>query len=473
MTLIHRSSCILRKNMIETVIVHQKNRDPKRRKGHFMKISVFGLGYVGTISAACLAKMGHEVIGVDINLNKIRMLEEGQSPVIEAEIVQIIAQQTKQQRLRATDDGAEAFARTDLSLVCVGTPGKENGAIELTYVQRVFEEIGDYLKAKSTFHWIVLRSTVLPGTTEQILIPLLEEKSGKKAGKDFGVCFNPEFLREGSSVWDFFNPPKTVIGLLHGDEAPPLLSLYESLPAPLIKTSIREAELVKYSDNVFHALKICFANEIGRICQALKIDSHELMDIFIQDTKLNISSKYLKPGFAFGGSCLPKDTRALLYMAKTLDLELPLLQAILPSNEAQLREGLQLILKTKMKKVGLVGLSFKEGTDDLRESPLVLLAETLLGKGYELKIYDPQVFMGNLCGTNKDFIERVIPHLGQLLTQDLKELVSLAEIIVIGSKMPELQVLWPMIREEQVIIDLVRTFPGGGITVGNYQGISW
>jgi GDP-mannose 6-dehydrogenase len=438
-----------------------------------MKISVFGLGYVGTVSAACLSKMGHEVTGVDVNPNKIRMLEGGQSPVIEAEIGEIIIQQTKRKLLRATDDGAGAFARTDLSLVCVGTPGKDNGAIDLTYVHRVFEEIGDYLKAKSSFHWVVLRSTVLPGTTERILIPLLEKISGKKVGKDFGVCFNPEFLREGSSVWDFFNPPKTVIGLGDSNDQPPLLSLYESLPGPLIKTSLREAELIKYSDNVFHALKICFANELGRICQALKIDSHALMDIFIQDKKLNISPMYLKPGFAFGGSCLPKDTRALLYLAKTLDLELPLLQAILPSNEAQLRQGLQLIYKTKMKKVGLVGLSFKEGTDDLRESPMVLLAETLLGKGYELKIYDPQVFMGNLCGTNKEFIERVIPHLGQLLIQDLKELVSHADIIVIGSKIPELETLWPMVREDQVIIDFVRVTPNDGIKGGNYQGISW
>ena len=438
-----------------------------------MKISVFGLGYVGTISAACLAQMGHEVIGVDVNPAKIRMIGQGQAPVMEAEIGRIIAEQTKLERFKATDDGARAFAQTDLSLICVGTPGKENGAIDLTYVQRVFEEIGDYLTSKVSFHWIVLRSTVLPGTTEQALIPILEERSGKRAGKDFGVCFNPEFLREGSSVWDFFNPPKTVIGLLSPEDLPPLLDLYESLPAPVLKVSLREAELVKYLDNVFHALKICFANEVGRICQTLKVDSHALMNIFIQDTKLNISPMYLKPGFAFGGSCLPKDTRALLYMAKTLDLELPLLQAILPSNEAQLQEGIRLILKTGKKKVGLLGLSFKEGTDDLRESPLVLLAETLLGKGFDLRIYDPQVYLGNLCGTNKDFIERLIPHLGQLLTQDLEELLARAEVIVIGSKIPGLQDLWKMVREDQVIIDLVRPSDGERGPSGSYQGISW
>ena len=438
-----------------------------------MKISVFGLGYVGTISAACLAQLGHEVIGVDVNPNKVRMIEQGQSPVMEAEVGRIIAEQTKAQRLKATDKGAWAFARTNLSLVCVGTPGKDNGAIDLTYVRRVFEEMGDYLSSKPHFHWIVLRSTVLPGTTEQTLIPILEEKSGKSAGKDFGVCFNPEFLREGSSVWDFFNPPKTVIGLLTSHDNPPMLSLYESLSAPVIKTSIREAELVKYLDNVFHALKICFANEIGKVCQALKVDSHALMNIFIQDTKLNISPMYLKPGFAFGGSCLPKDTRALLYMAKSLDLELPVLQAILPSNEAQLREGLRLILKTKKKKVGLLGLSFKEGTDDLRESPLVLLAETLLGKGFDLRIYDPQVFLGNLFGTNKDFIERIIPHLGQLLTQDLEGLLTHAEVIVIGSKIQGVSSLRDSLRDDQEIIDLVRAFPENRGFKGRYQGLSW
>jgi GDP-mannose 6-dehydrogenase len=438
-----------------------------------MRISVFGLGYVGTVSAACLAQLGHEVIGVDVNANKVQMIQNGQSPVLEAEIGQIIGEQTRANRLQATQDGTWAFSQSDISLICVGTPGKANGAIDLTYVQRVFEEIGEYLATKSTFHWIILRSTVLPGTTEKSLIPLLEKKSGKSAGKDFGICFNPEFLREGSSVWDFFNPPKTVLGLLCTEDKLPLFAEYESLPGPVIKTSILEAELVKYLDNVFHALKICFANEVGRVCQALKVDSHDLMNIFIQDTKLNISPVYLKPGFAFGGSCLPKDTRALLYLAKTLDLELPLLQAIMPSNEAQMREGLQMILKTNKKKVGILGLSFKAGTDDLRESPLVFLAENLLGKGFELKIYDPHVFLGNLFGTNKDFIERVIPHLGQFLTPDLEVLVAESDIIVIGSKIPGLTSLWEFIRDDQLIIDFIRLAPDQRGSKGNYQGISW
>lgn len=438
-----------------------------------MKISVFGLGYVGTISAACLAKLGHDVIGIDVNSNKIRMISQGQSPVIEAEIAEILAEQTVNKRLRATTDGAWAFSQTDLSIICVGTPGQENGAIDLSSVVRVFEEIGHFLSAKSTFHWIVLRSTVLPGTTEQTLIPILEEKSGKSAGTDFGICFNPEFLREGSSVWDFFNPPKTVLGLQNPGALLPWVGIYDALPGPVIKTSIREAELVKYFDNIFHALKICFANEVGRVCQALKVDSHRLMNIFVQDTKLNISPLYLKPGFAFGGSCLPKDTRALLYMAKTLDLELPMIQAILPSNEVQLREGIRLILKTHKKKVGLLGLSFKEGTDDLRESPLVLLAETLLGKGLELKIFDPQVLMGNLVGTNKEFIDRMIPHLGQLLTPDLEGLVAHAEVVVIGSKIKGLDSLWNSLRGDQIVIDLVRSTPEHQEMKAQYQGLSW
>ena len=438
-----------------------------------MKISVFGLGYVGTISAACLAQMGHEVIGVDVNPHKVLMLQQGQSPVLEAEIGRIIAEQTKQRRLKATEDGAWALAQTDLSLICVGTPGKANGAIDLTYVQRVCEELGDYLGGKSSFHWIILRSTVLPGSTEEFLIPLLEKKSQKKAGKEFGVCFNPEFLREGSSVWDFFHPPKTVLGLFQAQDRPPLIPVYESLPGPLILTSLREAELVKYLDNVFHALKICFANEVGRVCHALNVNSHDLMNIFIQDTKLNISPVYLKPGFAFGGSCLPKDTRALLYLAKTLDLELPLLQAILPSNDVQLREALHMILETKKKKVGLVGLSFKEGTDDLRESPLVLLAETLLGKGFDLKIYDPQVLLGNLFGTNKEFVERVIPHLGQLLTPDLDRLAAHGEVIVIGSNIEGLSALWNYLREDQIIIDVIGVSPEKRGPQGKYLGISW
>jgi len=438
-----------------------------------MRISIFGMGYVGAVNAGCLANMGHHVIGVDVNPHKVKMLQEGRAPVMEPGLTEIIKEQVKLKRLNATLDAARAFHDTDISLVCVGTPGKENGDIELRFVLRVFEEIGGYLRNKDSFHWIVLRSTVLPGSTEEKLIPLLEKCSGKNVGKDFGICFNPEFLREGSSVNDFYNPPKTVIGVLNPHDEPPLIDIYKPLPGPLIKTSIKVAELVKYIDNVFHALKICFANEVGRICKTLNIDSHEVMNIFVQDTKLNISSAYLKPGYAFGGSCLPKDTRALNYMAKSSDLELPLIQSILPSNDVQFREALKLILKTQIKKVGLVGLSFKEGTDDLRESPLVLLAEALLGKGIALKIYDPQVYLGNLYGTNKEFVERTIPHLAELVTDNLDKLVQESKLIVVGVRIKQIEKLLELLSPDHILIDLIRAFDNKNKINCEYHGLSW
>jgi GDP-mannose 6-dehydrogenase len=355
----------------------------------------------------------------------------------------------------------------------VGTPGQENGSLDLTYVIRVFKEIGTFLREKKDYHWIILRSTVLPGTTRKTLIPLLEEISGKKAGRDFGICFNPEFLREGSSVYDFFHPPKTVIGLWDPHDLPPLLEVYQDLPASLFKTSLPEAEMVKYIDNIFHALKISFANEVGRVCHPLGLDSHSIMNLFIQDTKLNISPAYLKPGFAFGGSCLPKDTRALLYLARTLDVDLPLMQSILNSNDKQLSEGVRLILKTERKQIGIIGLSFKEGTDDLRESPLVRLAEFLLGKGFDLKIFDPYVSLGKLFGTNKEFIDRIIPHIGKLLVPSFEELLDHAQVIVVGIKIKEVYTLADRVRKDQVVIDLVRLDQNLLKRFKNYQGISW
>jgi len=438
-----------------------------------MNISIFGMGYVGAVNAACLASMGHKVIGVDVNPYKVKMIQEGKSPVMEPKLPELIEKQVRLNRLSATVDSEKAFSETEMSIICVGTPSKENGDIELKYVIRVFNEIGQLLKNKNSFHWIILRSTVLPGSTEGTLVPILEDISKKKAGTDFGICFNPEFLREGSSVDDFFNPPKTVIGTLYPDELPPLVEIYRSLPGPKIKTSIKVAELVKYIDNVFHALKICFANEVGRICKALNIDSHEVMNIFVKDTKLNISPAYLKPGYAFGGSCLPKDTRALNYMAKRLDVELPLIGSILRSNEVQFKEGLKLVLNTKKKKVGLIGLSFKEGTDDLRESPFVLLAEALLGKGINLKIYDPHVYLSNLHGTNKEFIEKTIPHLAELLTDDLDSFVLDSEVVVVGARIKEKDRFIKLLRPEHILIDLVRAFEKEENLVCNYYGIGW
>src|SRR5580698_69125 len=346
------------------------------------------MGYVGTVSAGCLALDGHEVIGVDPVRTKVDLINSGQSPIIEVDIAEIIAAMVKSGRLRATQDQDEAIRQTELSFVCVGTPSQTNGNLDLTYIRRVCELIGAALKNKTDRHTIVIRSTILPGTMHGIVIPVLEEFSGKKAGTDFGVCHNPEFLREGSAVKDFNSPPKTVIGELDKASGDILVELYKKLDAPLIRTDLETAEMVKYVDNSWHALKIGFANEIGNLCKSFSIDAHAVMKIFIQDKKLNISPAYLLPGFAFGGSCLPKDLRALSYQAKMHDLELPILASILPSNEMQISRGVQMIMDKGHTRVGILGFSFKAGTDDLRESPLIEIIERLLGKGYDLRIYD-------------------------------------------------------------------------------------
>ena len=365
-----------------------------------MKISIFGMGYVGTVSAACLARDGHEVIGVDPIHTKVELINSGQSPIIEVDIGEIIGSTVKAGRLRATTDQNEAIRNTELSFVCVGTPSQANGNLDLTYIRRVCEMIGAAIKNKSARHTVVIRSTILPGTMRQIVIPILEECSGKKAGADFGVCNNPEFLREGSAVKDFDAPPKTVIGEFDRRSGDMLAELYGKLDAPLIRADIETAEMVKYVDNSWHALKIGFSNEIGNLCKSLSIDAHEVMKIFCQDRKLNISPAYLSPGFAFGGSCLPKDLRALAYKAKMNDLDLPIMTAILPSNELQVARGLQLIVRNGHTKIGILGFSFKAGTDDLRESPMIEVIERLIGKGYDLRIYDKNVNLASLVGAN-------------------------------------------------------------------------
>ncbi len=355
-----------------------------------MRISIFGLGYVGTVSAGCLAADGHEVIGVDPARAKTELINQGRTPIIEADIAEIIAVTVKAGNLRTTDDAALALNATDLSFVCVGTPSQPNGNLDLRYIRRICEQIGEALRTKSARHTVVIRSTILPGTMRKVVIPTLEEFSGKKAGTDFGVCNNPEFLREGSAVKDFRNPPKTVIGALDQATGDLVEQLYKKLDAPLIRTDLETAEMVKYVDNSWHALKIGFANEIGTLSKSLGLDAHRVMNIFCQDRKLNISPAYLSPGFAFGGSCLPKDLRALSYHAKMHDLQLPILASILPSNEMQISRGLQMIVDKGNPRVGILGFSFKAGTDDLRESPFVEMIERLLGKGYDLRIYDRQ-----------------------------------------------------------------------------------
>jgi GDP-mannose 6-dehydrogenase len=437
-----------------------------------LRISVFGLGYVGTVSAACLASDGHEVVGVDPVRTKVDLINRGQSPIIETEIGEIVAATAKSGRLRATTDSVEAIRETELSFVCVGTPSQANGNLDLRYIRRICEEIGGALRGKSTRHTVVIRSTILPGTMHKIVIPTLEEFSKKKAGVDFGVCNNPEFLREGSAVKDFRNPPKTVIGELDQAGGDLLVALYKDLQAPLIRTNLESAEMVKYVDNSWHALKIGFANEIGNLCKSLGLDAHEVMNIFCQDRKLNLSPAYLLPGFAFGGSCLPKDLRALSYQAKMHDLQLPILASILPSNEMQITRGFQLITKKGCTRVGVLGFSFKAGTDDLRESPLIEVIERLIGKGYDLRIYDKNVNIASLVGANRDFILNHIPHISKLMVNSIDAVLDHAQTVVIGNKDPDFKTVPEQLREGQFLVDFVRVNEGGSKN-GNYDGICW
>ena len=411
-------------------------------------------------------------MGVDPLPTKVDLINRGQSPIIETDIGEIIAATAKAGRLRATSDPMQAIRETELSFVCVGTPSQANGNLDLRYIRRICEQIGDALKSKTMRHTVVIRSTILPGTMHKVVIPTLEEFSGKKAGVDFGVCSNPEFLREGSAVKDFRCPPKTVIGELDQASGDTLAALYQTLDAPLIRTDLETAEMIKYVDNSWHALKIGFANEIGNLCKSLGLDAHQVMKIFCQDRKLNISPAYLLPGFAFGGSCLPKDLRALSYQAKTHDLQLPILTSILPSNEMQISRGLQLIVEKGHTRVGILGFSFKAGTDDLRESPLIEIIERLLGKGYDLRIYDKNVNIASLVGANRDFILNHIPHISKLMVGDIDAVLAHAETVVIGNKDPDFTGVLERLRKGQLLVDFVRIIEGRSKN-GNYDGICW
>ncbi|MEO5898381.1 MAG: UDP-glucose/GDP-mannose dehydrogenase family protein [Vicinamibacterales bacterium] len=439
-----------------------------------MNVSVFGLGYVGSVSAASFAADGHTVVGVDVNLDKVASLNEGRSPIVEQGLDELIRDNAANGRLRATTNTKEAVDATDLSLICVGTPSRRNGSLDLTYLERVCEQIGDALKDKASYHVVVVRSTVLPGTTHGIVIPALERTSGKKYGTGFGVTVNPEFLREGTAIKDFRQPPMTLVGHNFQSDAQPTEALYTKVEAEMVTTSIRTAEMIKYASNTWHALKVCFSNEVGNLCKRLDIDSHEVMDIFCRDEKLNLSSYYMKPGFAFGGSCLPKDVRAMQYRAKEVDLDMPVIQSILSSNELQIKHAVDMVVETGKKKIGLLGFSFKAGTDDLRESPIVILAEALLGKGYSLRIYDRNVSLARLVGANKEYINTQIPHLSSLLSESLDEVVASSEVIVVGNGSSEFAGALRNTRPDQTIIDLFRV---KGITrkeiPGDYSGICW
>jgi len=438
-----------------------------------MKIGVFGLGYVGCVSAACLAQEGHIIIGVDINHNKVNIINSGRSPIIEKDLDEIIKKVVTTGELVATTDAKEAVSSSQVSMVCVGTPSNDNGSLDLSYIKRVCAEIGAGLREKDDYHVVIVRSTMLPGSVEGEVIPALEKTSGKKAGGDFGVCMNPEFMREGSSVYDFYHPPMIVIGELDKRSGEVVEEIYANIDARVVRTSIKVAEMIKYVNNAFHGLKVCFGNEIGNICKKLGIDSHQIMEIFCMDTKLNLSSYYLKPGFAFGGSCLPKDLRTLLYKGQREDLRLPLLNSILDSNENQVKMGINLITKTKKKKIGIFGLSFKPGTDDLRESPMVELIETLLGKGYKISIYDKNVSIAKIFGANKQYIEKEILHISSLMCSSIEKVLSDSEVLVIGNNSEEFRKIPELIREDQIIIDLVRIVNDKDERKSKYEGICW
>ena len=437
-----------------------------------MKISIFGMGYVGAVSAGCLANDGHEVIGVDPNQTKVDLINNGQTPIVEKDIGEMVALGVRNKLLRATTNVQEAVFGSDISLICVGTPSQLNGNLDLSFVRRVCEEIGSAIGAKTGFHVVVARSTMLPGSMRSVVIPTLEQYSGKTAGKDFGVCNNPEFLREGTAVYDYYNPPKTVIGETDVTAGDLLVKLYQKMDAPMVRTDIETAEMVKYTDNNWHAVKVAFANEIGNLSKALGIDGHKVMEIFCKDTKLNLSPYYMKPGFAFGGSCLPKDVRALTYKAKSLDLNLPLLNSLMPSNQLQIQKGLDMVTAYGKRRVGILGFAFKAGTDDLRESPLVEVIESLIGKGYEMKLYDRNVSLAALTGANRDYILNHIPHISKLMVDKMEEVLEFAEVLVIGNGAPEFRTILEQLRPGQIVIDLVRIVSNKS-EAGRYDGICW
>ena len=436
-----------------------------------MKVSLFGLGYVGCVSAACFARAGHRVVGVDVNPLKIDILNSGQTPIIEKDVGAFIMEAVAAGRLRATADVRDAVLDSEISLVCVGTPSKPNGALDLSHVWKVAEQIGDALREKNGDHVVVIRSTVMPGTSDRVA-SILAERAGRARGAGVPVVMNPEFLREGTAVSDFLQPPYTILGGEDDAALDRVAELYADLEAPLFRVPTRVAEMVKYANNSWHAVKVTFANEIGNLCKAMGIDSHQVMDIFCVDTKLNLSPYYLKPGFSFGGSCLPKDVRAIANRARELDVSTPLLDSLMPSNTAQVKRVVNQLLAWKAKRLGFLGLAFKGGTDDLRESPNVEVVEAMIGKGYDVKIYDANVSLARLFGGNKEYIEREIPHIDRLMCSNIAEVMEHAEVLVVGNRSEEFRQAMQQLRPGQRVLDLVRivnTPP----PQGEYHGLCW
>ena len=439
-----------------------------------LSISVFGLGYVGSVSAACFASMGHRVIGVDVNPAKVAMVEGGRSPIIEASMNELVAEGNLACQLHATIDSIAAVMESDVSFVCVGTPSLRSGKLDLSHIEKVAREIGIALKQKKSGHTFVLRSTVLPGTTESIVLPILEQASGRRAGSDFTVVYNPEFMREGSAVADFLQPPYTILGARDSSHLGPLRELYKQTPGKMFETGIAVAEMAKYISNAFHAVKVTFANEVGTLCKQLGVDAQAVTEIFTSDTRLNISPAYLSPGFAFGGSCLPKDVRALTYKARELDLKLPMLESLLPSNAEHVERAVEAVIRTNKRKIAQLGLSFKAGTDDLRESPQVQLVKRLLGEGYEVKVWDQDVSLGRLAGSNRQYIEEVIPHIGSLLSAHLEDVLKWGEVVIIGNRSAKKEELNRHLRKDQTVIDLVNLDKAlRSNDTSSYEGICW
>ncbi|MGQ0766683.1 MAG: nucleotide sugar dehydrogenase [Gemmatimonadota bacterium] len=438
-----------------------------------MNISVFGLGYVGCVSAACFAREGHTVVGVDVQQGKVDLINSGQPTIVEQGIADLVSAMRTSGRLRATTDVREAVLATELSLICVGTPSQPNGALDLRYVERVSQQIGEVFRDKGSRHTVIVRSTVLPGSTHGVVIPALESSSGLRAGADFGFGMNPEFLREGTSIRDFHEPPYTVIGTEDQATVELIRTLYSGVNAPFHAVATPVAEMLKYACNCYHGLKVSFANEIGNVCKSLGVDSHEVMQLFCLDTKLNVSPAYLRPGFAFGGSCLPKDLRGLSYRARQLDVPTPVLDATLESNRIQIGRAFDLVTSGGRRRVGVLGLAFKAGTDDLRESPMVTLIEKLIGRGFEVSIYDRDVRSARLIGANREYIEREIPHIWELMRESVDEVIAAADVVVIGNGSPEFRTIERDLRPGQKVVDLVRAFGARTSDGAGYEGICW
>lgn len=437
------------------------------------KVSIFGLGYVGSVSAACLANKGIQVIGVDVNKTKVDLINLGEAVIVEPELKELTSNAVKNGFLRATLDVSDAIFNSDLSFICVATPSKKDSSLDLQYVKQICEDIGRILKEKSGHHILVVRSTMFPGSIRNTVIPTLEYYSDKLEGKDFSVCINPEFMKEGSAVYDYYHPPKNVVGTSEQPIKDILSEInYCCTNMPTIFISIEEAEILKYANNIWHALKVGFANEIGNVCKSLKIDSHLVMDVFCKDLTLNLSPYYLKPGFAFGGSCLPKDLRAFLYESKHLNLNLPIINSVLPSNRLQIDKAINMIIEQGHKRVGILGFSFKANTDDLRESPVVELIERLIGKGYELALFDKNISEAKLQGANRDYILNHIPHISQLMVNSIDELLTNSQTIVIGNKASEFECIFDKLRDDHIIVDLVR-IRNEPPASKQYTGICW